>query len=222
MASAKRGEGRKTIEDLFADMKAEEDTLEVPEASAMQELVAAAGVEATEEGVLAAYEAVSVSIGDHVALDKFTEICEMLGCRSNMRATDEKNAEVHTSIAARGAQGSFPEVLPTELRDMSEERDAEYTLSFAQKTQVVQIQSFVDAEYQKYRTSMPEAAVVEPEPIIRAKWARANYYTMLRQVVPVFEPELAIHQVAEAKRGRCFQLLTEVTEAHVELVGADP
>ena len=42
----------------------------------MQELVAVAGVEATDEGVLAAYEAVSVSIGDHVALDKFTKIGE--------------------------------------------------------------------------------------------------------------------------------------------------
>ena len=101
---------------------------------------------------------------------------------------------------------------------MREEQDAAYTLSFAQKTQVVKIQSFMDAEYQKYRTSMPEAAVVEPEPIIRAKWARANYYTMLRKVVPVFEPELAIHQVAEAKRGRCFQLLAEVTEAQAEMI----
>ena len=58
----------------------------------------------------------------------------------------------------------------------------------------------VDACYQKYRASMPEGAVVDPEPLIRAKWVRENYYTLLRDIVHIFAPEVPIAQVPEEKR----------------------
>ena len=171
-----------------------------------------------EDVLLAAYVAQGVSVGDDISLQTFSSLCQELSRESSESMQRKDAAEIVAAIAARYDRQEFPEVLPSEVSGRAATLEAPHTLSFARKTEAVNIQSFMDAEYQKYRTSMPEAALVDPEPVLRAKWSRANFYMLLRRITPVFDPEIAVDDVPEAERERCARLLTEVTASDAEAI----
>ena len=64
--------------------------------------------------------------------------------------------------------------------------------------EAVLIQSFMDEGYRKYRESLPlRHPLSAPEPVIRARWVRENYYLLLEKFMSeqerdeyVFHPEV--------------------------------
>ena len=82
---------------------------------------------------------------------------------------------VVNDIITRQANGKFPEVLPSETLTPSDiNNGVEDVLAWGRKIEHVLIQSYMNERYREYR----EAGQVlgEPEPLIRAKWAREHYY----------------------------------------------
>ena len=82
---------------------------------------------------------------------------------------------VVNDIITRHASGKFPEVLPSETLTPSDINDGvEDVLAWGRKIEHVLIQSYMNERYREYR----EASQVfeDPEPLIRAKWAREYYY----------------------------------------------
>ena len=198
---------------LFREMAAGEDDMELPDAATMQEQMAGRGMRVTEASVSAAYAALGIAAGERLAIDAFVHLHDALRPCDPAGEVLESDKEIIAGIAARSEQGSCPEVLPDELGDSGLQREAQQTLSFAEKTEAVVIQSHVEAAYQRHRESMPEAASADPEPLIRARWVRENYYKLMREIVHTFQPEVAIDQIPEEERERCAKLVAQVTAA---------
>ena len=100
------------------------------------------------------------------------------------RITGGENAsqgtpEALTTIAERKARGDFPEVDPGQQASMAVE-DAQEVLTWLRKIDAVQVQSFMDERYSVYRSTLPMESV-DPEPVVRAKWARVSYYFLLKE-----------------------------------------
>ena len=178
--------GKQQIDMMLKQMAAGESEVVLPEATTLHEMLAGAKLSANADGIASMYEAFEFTAGYRIGLGSFAkalegvveEVASVDGGEATAAQSGEgadTSAEVNAQIAARRLMNSFPEVLPAELHDVEEQRGAEHLLTFAQTTEAVKIQSYMDEAYSRYRESMPQAAVNDPEPILRAKWARLHF-----------------------------------------------
>ena len=122
--------------------------------------------------------------GEH---EKGTLVCDEAATQiisdSDANQTSKPNPEsvanaTTTEIIRRRTDAAFPEVLPSENTATEiDTKDAEDLLSWSMQMEHVKIQSYIDAQYQAFRES--NVVCTEPEPIIRAQWARQSYYVHL-------------------------------------------
>ena len=73
----------------------------------------------------------------------------------------------------------FPMILPGEVCS-SQQHFAKETLNLLDKTETVELQSFIESQYVQFRADSP-ADDDEPEGVRRAKWARLGYYVVARK-----------------------------------------
>ena len=90
----------------------------------------------------------------------------------------EQEAVQLAAIVDRIASNSFPLVMPCEQIGESE-ADAAQSLTFAEKCDTVELQSYIDEQWRLHR----QDAIYDdekPEPVRRASWARGHYYVHMR------------------------------------------
>ena len=83
-------------------------------------------------------------------------------------------------IAGRMEEKTFPYVLPGHLKNDGEISEAEEALTYVQKVEAVEVQSFIDNEWDKYEVQNPGDENL-PRAVKRAQWARQFYYPLLRE-----------------------------------------
>jgi len=105
---------------------------------------------------------------------------DVQGGRTQVDSEDEQGtlrAELVDTINARMEQHMIPPVQPSELPNAHERVVAEEILTFMDKDEAVELQSFLDTKYAEYRSSCP-ADVEVSETQRRARFAYDTFYTL--------------------------------------------
>ena len=137
----------------------------------------------------------------------------------NGRAVEDS---VVNDIITRRTNGEFPEVLPSETLTASDiDNGVEDVLAWGKKIEHVLIQSYMNERYREYR----EAGQVlgEPEPLIRAKWAREHYYFHLSKfwesqqsdgsvITETFSKLVPLNEMPDSEAGAVRKALMEIGE----------
>jgi len=89
-------------------------------------------------------------------------------------------ASVIASIMDRIGEAAFPAVLPKEQSAFSVEVATDL-LTWVQKTDSVQIQSYISEQWKLYRQNNSFIDTTKSESMLHAEWARNYYYVHLRQ-----------------------------------------
>ena len=99
------------------------------------------------------------------------------------------------------------EVQPEELSGTEQESAKEVAFS-ARCLDHVCVQSFMDAEYARYRATLPVETMDKPEAVLRAEWARDAYYSLLRRYMEsAFLPLIYPDELPEHEQSACLKVL---------------
>ena len=173
-------------------------TMELPCVEALQERLLQAESQATEASVRAAYAELEVAVGSVVTEAVFLDICaraavtheasqEVPGAEQDAGPSDE----VLRSIARRGEEAAFPEVLPAEMAHVLPARRPR--LFSASRSDCPPKSSAITwRRNTRYRAAETGSAEEGPEALVRARWSLANHYEQLRCIVAGFEPEVPL------------------------------
>lgn len=93
---------------------------------------------------------------------------------------DEELASAVASIMDRIGDSAFPAVLPKDQSAVSLEAATDL-LTWVQKTDSVQIQSYISEQWKLYRQNNSFIDTTKSERVLHAEWARNYYYVHLRQ-----------------------------------------
>ena len=103
-------------------------------------------------------------------------------------------------IHERCEANQFPMILPGEVCS-SQQHFAKETLNLLDKTETVELQSFIESQYVQFRADSP-ADDDEPEGVRRAKWARLGYYVVARKYL--VQKSMLSKQLAHRFAGEVF------------------
>ena len=200
-----------------------------------QELLEAYEFQVTVGQIADIYAVLGWSASKSPSKEEFTELVARVNVDQASNHGDEEDSEelarLIDTIAERLEGKKFPPVLPEELGESDEQISAKDTLQYFMKVETVEMQSYHDDQYAKFRKSNPgDGDMSERER--RAKFARDTFYPLTikfyiekalvshqfrhRMVEGFFLPLIPVASIGDlSKRKEADQLVSEMKEEFI-------